>query len=147
MIFSFSSSLSIGALKRIHFLHKAKALRDRESNQNSEQNGGNLATLKKDLVRLVSNLAHNRPNLQLIASQIDAIPLILDLHSFDMNNPFIREWATYATRNLLFNCNENMEIARGLKDLNLTTDSDLMDRLNLNLVDGKLVPKKSPEQE
>ena len=133
--------VNLGALKKIHFTHKAKSLRDKDLNQNREPDGKSLATLKKDLVRLVSNLTYNRPHLQLIASQIDAVPLILDLHSFDVNNPFIKEWATCATRNLLYNCQENLEIARGLRDLNLTTDQLLMDKLNLNLINGKLVPK------
>lgn len=70
--------------------------------------------MKKNLVRLIANLAYNRPAMQNLANKIDTVPLILDLAHYDYQNPFIREWAIVATRNLLKDNPANQAIVRGI---------------------------------
>lgn len=104
-----------------------------------------LISLKRDIVRLIANLSYNRPHLQNVATETDAVPLILDMTRIDKDNPFIREWAILATRNLLENNERNQKIVADLTDKQIIADEELIDKLGFKIVGNKVVPKDQVE--
>jgi ataxin-10 len=63
-------------------------------------------SVKRDLVRLIGNLCYkNEPNQHLVREK-EGIPAILSTCNIDDLNPFIRECAVFAIRNL---CEGNIE--------------------------------------
>ncbi|XP_055882616.1 ataxin-10-like isoform X3 [Biomphalaria glabrata] len=70
--------------------------------------------LKKDLIRLIANMAYkHRANQDLVRS-LDGIPLLLDLTMIDCHNPFITQWVVLAIRNLVENNRENRDVLSGM---------------------------------
>lgn len=72
-------------------------------------------SFKAHLIRLIGNLCHNNTCNQNKFRELEGIPLILDNCTIDSNNPFIKQWAIFAIRNLLENNYENQELVASLE--------------------------------
>ncbi|KAK3744636.1 hypothetical protein RRG08_062286 [Elysia crispata] len=70
--------------------------------------------LKKDLIRLIANMAYKHRGNQDLVRSLDGIPLLLDLTMIDTRNPFITQWVVLAIRNLLENNRENRDVLSGM---------------------------------
>ncbi|XP_045080788.1 ataxin-10-like [Coregonus clupeaformis] len=57
--------------------------------------------------------------------ELDGLPLIMDNCSIDSNNPFISQWAIFATRNILEHNLENQELVAALERCGVADDSAL----------------------
>lgn len=56
---------------------------------------------RRDLVSVIANCLHGRKKVQDEIRQLKAIPLLLQQCVVDEDNPLVREWGLWATRNLL----------------------------------------------
>ncbi|XP_012941244.1 ataxin-10 [Aplysia californica] len=70
--------------------------------------------LKKDLIRLVANMAFRHKDNQDLIRTLDGIPLMLDLTTMDCHNPFITQWVVLAIRNLVENNRANRDVLSGM---------------------------------
>ncbi|KAH9493186.1 Ataxin-10 [Bulinus truncatus] len=70
--------------------------------------------LKKDLIRLIANMAYRHKSNQDLVRSLDGIPLLLDLTMVDCHNPFITQWVVLAIRNLVENNRENRDVLSGM---------------------------------
>jgi len=66
--------------------------------------------LKRDLVRLLGILCHNRKAIQDRIRLCGGISVVLNLCTIDDRNPYLREYAIFALRNLLHNNPENQAV-------------------------------------
>jgi len=66
--------------------------------------------LKRDLVRLLGILCHNCKAMQDRIRSCGGIPVVLNLCVIDDRNPYLREHAVFALRNLLHNNSENQAV-------------------------------------
>ncbi|GFS04848.1 ataxin-10-like [Elysia marginata] len=70
--------------------------------------------LKKDLIRLIANMAYKHRANQDLVRTLDGIPLLLDLTMIDTRNPFITQWVVLAIRNLVEGNRENRDVLSGM---------------------------------
>ena len=126
--------LTSTVLQIIHKVYKQYPLRD---GLKIELPASVSATMqmKKHLVRLIANLAYNRPAMQNLANKLDTVPLILDLAHYDYQNPFIREWAIVATRNLLKNNPANQAIVRGIFNACSAGQASIREQIKVRLAE------------
>ncbi|KAI0031268.1 spinocerebellar ataxia type 10 protein domain-containing protein [Vararia minispora EC-137] len=73
------------------------------------------AYVKRDLVRLLGTLAHDDLSVQDRTREAGGIPAVLNLCVIDERNPYLREHAIFALRNLLHGNPENQAIVEGLQ--------------------------------
>ena len=73
------------------------------------------AGLKRDLVRVLANMCYEDRASQDEVREVGAIPLILACTNIDESNPFSKEWAVLAVRNLCDNNLENQEVIAKLQ--------------------------------
>lgn len=66
--------------------------------------------LKRDLVRLLGVLCYNNKAMQDRVRLCGGIPVVLNLCVIDDRNPYLREHALFALRNLLHNSSENQAV-------------------------------------
>ena len=95
------------------------------------------------LVRIVALMAHRAPAVQARVRTLGALPSVLSCCQPDDHNPFIREWAVLAIRNLTEGCTENQaEIAkletspRGVANPELLADAGI--ELDVDRASGKV---------
>ncbi|CAG5124595.1 unnamed protein product [Candidula unifasciata] len=70
--------------------------------------------LKKDLIRLITNMVYKHKGNQDLVRTLEGIPLLLDLTRIDCHNPFITQWVVLAIRNLVENNRENRDVLSGM---------------------------------
>ncbi|GFO06355.1 ataxin-10-like [Plakobranchus ocellatus] len=70
--------------------------------------------LKKDLIRLIANMAYKHRGNQDTVRSLDGISLLLDLTMIDTRNPFITQWVVLAIRNLVEGNRENRDVLSGM---------------------------------
>ncbi|KAK3601607.1 hypothetical protein CHS0354_027855 [Potamilus streckersoni] len=105
--------------------------------------------LKKDLIRLIANLAYKNKTNQDKVRELRGIPLILDLTKLDQRNPFITQWAVFAIHNLCEGNNNNKAVLAGIKMEGLADNVHLLQEFGVNaeLVGEKIVVKPDPNKE
>ncbi|KAI9464612.1 spinocerebellar ataxia type 10 protein domain-containing protein [Lactarius psammicola] len=72
--------------------------------------------LKRDLVRLLGILCYNNEVMQDRVRVCGGIPVVLNLCVIDDRNPYLREHALFALRNLLHNNSENKAVVDTFRD-------------------------------
>ncbi|XP_034530057.1 ataxin-10 [Notolabrus celidotus] len=99
-------------------------------------------SFKAHLIRLIGNLCHSNVNNQNKVRELEGIPLILDNCNIDSNNPFISQWAIFATRNLLEHNLQNQELVASLERQG-TADYSALKELGFQVEerDGRLLLK------
>ncbi|KAL3852882.1 hypothetical protein ACJMK2_016489 [Sinanodonta woodiana] len=104
--------------------------------------------LKKDLIRLIGNLAYKNTANQDKVRELHGIPLILDLTKLDQRNPFITQWAVFAIHNLCEGNNSNKAVLAGIKMEGLADNVHLLQEFGVNaeLVGEKIVVKPDPSK-
>ncbi|XP_071128731.1 ataxin-10-like [Mytilus edulis] len=105
--------------------------------------------LKRDLVKLIGNMAYEcKPNQDLIR-EMNGIPLVLDQTSIDGRNPYIQQWSVLAIHNICKDNNENKGILAGLKFEGLAEESDMLKKYGIKaeVKDNKIIVKPPPENE
>ncbi|XP_056661008.1 ataxin-10-like [Monodelphis domestica] len=103
-----------------------------------------VAGFKSHLIRLIGNLCYKDKNNQDKVYQLDGIPLILDSCSMDDNNPFLKEWAVYAIRNLTEQNKRNQELIAKMENHGLA-DTAMLKKMGLEVEqrDGKLTVRST----
>lgn len=72
--------------------------------------------LKRDLVRLLGILCYNNKAMQDRVRLCGGIPVVLNLCVIDDRNPYLREHALFALRNLLYKNSENQAVVDTFRD-------------------------------
>ncbi|XP_063998896.1 ataxin-10 isoform X1 [Pogoniulus pusillus] len=95
---------------------------------------------KSHLIRLIGNLCYRNKGNQDKVYELDGIPLILDNCSIDDNNPFVKQWAVFAIRNLTEQNERNQEFIAQLEHKRLA-DSSALESMGLEIEkrDDKLI--------
>ncbi|KAF0354774.1 Essential cytoplasmic protein Ctr86 [Gigaspora margarita] len=73
--------------------------------------------IKRDIIKVIGNMAYNNSFVQDEVRKLGGIPLILNQCNIDDNNPYIREHAIFALRNLLINNSENQKLVKELEPI------------------------------
>ncbi|CAE6533478.1 unnamed protein product [Rhizoctonia solani] len=81
---------------------------------------------KRDLVRLLGILVHDDPDVQTRVREAGGVQLILGLCAIDENNPFIREHALFALRNLLHKNSENQRIVHEMEPMGKIDENGML---------------------
>ncbi|KAG1443318.1 hypothetical protein G6F56_010714 [Rhizopus delemar] len=71
--------------------------------------------LKRECVRMMGSLCYHDKTIQDNIRELSGIPLILDQFKIDDSNPYLREYATLALRNLMEDNVENQNVIRQLE--------------------------------
>ncbi|CAE6484263.1 unnamed protein product [Rhizoctonia solani] len=81
---------------------------------------------KRDLVRLLGILVHDDRRIQTRVREAGGVQLILGLCAVDENNPFIREHALFALRNLLYKNPENQQIVQEMEPMGRIDENGIL---------------------
>ncbi|KAJ3130255.1 hypothetical protein HK098_004302 [Nowakowskiella sp. JEL0407] len=81
--------------------------------------------VKTDILRVISNLSHQSVEIQNEVRVLGGIPLILNHCRHDAANPFIREYAIFAIRNLCENNLENQRLIASMEAKGVEQDPEL----------------------
>ncbi|KAJ2616236.1 Ataxin-10 [Coemansia sp. RSA 1365] len=82
-----------------------------------------LFMFKRDLIRIIGNLAYKNSVAQDQMREYDGLALVLDHMRIDENHPFIKEYAVVALRNLLEGNDANQEYVRRMGAIEAVQDS------------------------
>ncbi|KAJ1648633.1 Ataxin-10 [Coemansia asiatica] len=83
-----------------------------------------LFMFKRDLIRIIGNLAHRHTTAQNLIRDLDGLALVLDHMKIDDNHPFIKEYAIVALKSLLQGNTENQDFIRKMDDRGIAADQD-----------------------
>ncbi|KAF8479771.1 spinocerebellar ataxia type 10 protein domain-containing protein, partial [Russula ochroleuca] len=97
-------------LPRINFGKVRSSPEGREGVPDHAADAADFPYLKRDLVRLLGILCHNCRAIQDRVRLCGGIPVVLNLCAIDDRNPYLREYALFALRNLLHNNSENQAV-------------------------------------
>ncbi|GBB96696.1 hypothetical protein RclHR1_02810014 [Rhizophagus clarus] len=95
--------------------------------QTHQQASSEFKFIKRDIVRIIGNMAYENKIVQDEVRELGGIPLILNQCNIDDNNPYIREYAIFALRNLLINNPENQELVEQLTPIETVQHPALQD--------------------
>ncbi|XP_074646188.1 ataxin-10-like [Tubulanus polymorphus] len=100
--------------------------------------------LKRDLIRLVSNLVYKHKKNQNMVRELEGIPIILNHTNIDGRNPFITQWCILAVRNLMDGNDDNKSYLNELKLEGVANNPELMTQFGVNAMkkDDKIVVQK-----
>ncbi|XP_029597849.1 ataxin-10 [Salmo trutta] len=121
---------TVDLLQQVHALGKTSKNVFTAAQNFSLAQGGDCSSspsvsFKAHLIRLIGNLCHGNTANQNKVRKLDGLPLIMDNCSIDSNNPFISQWAIFATRNILEHNLENQELVAALECRGVADDSAL----------------------
>ncbi|XP_046388721.1 ataxin-10 isoform X2 [Ischnura elegans] len=90
---------------------------------------------KRNLVRLIGNMAWKNKTVQNKVLELECVPLILDCCNIDERNPFITQWAIMAIHNL---CDGNVEVQEVIWSLKRegVINPDFLKEMGLRLHDS-----------
>ncbi|KAJ1969234.1 Ataxin-10 [Dispira parvispora] len=95
-----------------------------------EQASQQFAFVKRDLVAIIGNVVHGNTSLQNKTRELGGIDILLNQCNIDDNNPFIKEYALLALRNLLTGNLENQRWVQALQPQG-TTQHPVLTELGL----------------
>ncbi|KAI9190840.1 spinocerebellar ataxia type 10 protein domain-containing protein [Polychytrium aggregatum] len=107
-----------------------------------------LFMLKCDAIKVIGNLCYHCKEIQDEMRNIGVIQVVLNHCTLDDNNPFIREYALFAIRNLCYNNLENQALIDSLEARGVAQSQDL-NEMGVEAVideDGKLRLQRAKEQ-
>ncbi|CAG8738829.1 1283_t:CDS:2, partial [Acaulospora morrowiae] len=101
------------------------------------QNGvAGFSYIKRDIVKVIGNMSFENKTVQDEVRKLGGIPLILNQCNIDDNNPFIREQAIFALRNLLIDNPDNQKLINELKPIE-TVQNDILREIHVKTELGK----------
>ncbi|KAF2074136.1 hypothetical protein CYY_004539 [Polysphondylium violaceum] len=80
---------------------------------------------KKDLIRILGNLAYKNKANQDEIRELGGIELILNHCRFDVKNPYIKEWSVFAIRNLCEENQKNQMVIENLRNQGVANAEEL----------------------
>ncbi|CAI2164691.1 7506_t:CDS:2 [Funneliformis geosporum] len=92
-----------------------------------QQASSEFAFIKRDIVKIIGNMAYENKIVQDEVRKLGGIPLILNQCNIDDNNPYIREHAIFAIRNILIHNPENQKLVEQLAPIGTVQHSALQD--------------------
>ncbi|CAB4442970.1 unnamed protein product [Rhizophagus irregularis] len=95
--------------------------------QTHQQASSDFKFVKRDIVKIIGNMAYENKIVQDEVRELGGIPLILNQCNIDDNNPYIREYAIFALRNLLINNPENQKLVEQLTPIETVQHPALQD--------------------
>lgn len=135
---------TIGFLQKIHQIFPPTKQIGTSNTLSPPQNAlKHFASLKRDLMKIIANLSFRNPAAQNEVREMDSITLILELTNLDDQNPFLREHAILALRNVLEDNFENQQVVASLQAIR-TLQTPVLDDLGLTTVieDGQVKIRK-----
>ncbi|KAI9022306.1 spinocerebellar ataxia type 10 protein domain-containing protein, partial [Phycomyces nitens] len=133
VVFMISKDL-LGQLETIPF-----EARKKDSKDNLDASRLGFDYLKRECVRFIGAMCFGDFEMQEKIRQLGGIPLILAQCRIDDNNPYIREYAVLAIRNILENNPENQRLVEEMKPIAAAQTPELDEMgLKATLVDGKV---------
>ncbi|ORX96922.1 hypothetical protein K493DRAFT_216679 [Basidiobolus meristosporus CBS 931.73] len=97
------------------------------------------AYIKRDIIRLIGNLSYGNKFVQDEVRELGGLALVLSNCNIDDRNPYIREYAIFAIRNLLQNNPENQKLVEEMKPIDTVQHPVLEDvGVKTELADGKI---------
>ncbi|KAH9995595.1 spinocerebellar ataxia type 10 protein domain-containing protein [Russula vinacea] len=105
-------------LPRINFGKVKLSPKGRQGVPGHAPDAADFPYLKRDLVRLLGILCHNCRAIQDRVRLCGGIPVVLNLCAIDDRNPYLREYALFALRNLLHNNSENQAVVNTFQPTN-----------------------------
>jgi len=121
-IIASSISLLFQADKTLPHMTKATPI-----TQSFQHASSGFAFIKRDIVKVIGNMAYENNIIQDEVRKLGGIPLILNQCNIDDNNPYIREYAIFAIRNLLIRNPENQKLVEQLVPIETVQHPDLQD--------------------
>ncbi|KAJ3124394.1 hypothetical protein HK098_001165 [Nowakowskiella sp. JEL0407] len=107
-------------LPRENLSNSVSSVTELDENQRSAS-----MNVKTDILRILSNLSHHSQETQNEVRELGGIPLILNHCRNDVANPFIREYAIFAIRNLCENNLENQRLIASMEARAVEQDPEL----------------------
>ncbi|EGC32408.1 hypothetical protein DICPUDRAFT_89226 [Dictyostelium purpureum] len=102
---------------------------------------------KKEIIRILGNLAHKNFNNQNEIRELGGIELILNHCRFDIKNPYIKEWSVFAIRNLCEENQENQNVINNLKMEGIANQKELNDLgIEVGVENGAVKFKNAPKK-
>jgi len=80
---------------------------------------------KKDLIRILGNLAYKNKANQDEIRELGGIEIILNHCRFDIRNPYIKEWSILAIRNLCEENEKNQQVIQNLRNQGIANTDEL----------------------
>ncbi|CAG8766906.1 7132_t:CDS:10, partial [Cetraspora pellucida] len=108
-----ASSISLLAQADKTFPRVTKAT----SSPSLQQGISEFAYIKRDIIRVIGNMAYDNCSVQDEVRRLGGILLVLNQCNIDNNNPYIREHAIFALRNLLINNSGNQKLVKELEPI------------------------------
>jgi len=87
---------------------------------------------KRDLIRLIGNLCHEKRENQDQVREINGIELILDCSPIDGKNPYISQWVIFAIRNICLGNQENQAVLNSVSKTG-TTDKQMLEEIGVQI--------------
>ncbi|XP_053377086.1 ataxin-10-like isoform X2 [Mercenaria mercenaria] len=104
--------------------------------------------LKRDLIRLLGNMAYKHRHNQDLIRELGGLPLILAQTNIDGKNPFITQWSVFAIHNLTEENVENRHYIADLKLQGVTNNQAILEEMGLYAeTDGQKVVIKKKKNE
>ncbi|CAG8458121.1 1396_t:CDS:2 [Funneliformis mosseae] len=100
---------------------------DTQISHTFQQASSGFAFIKRDIVKIIGNMAYENKIVQDEVRELGGIPLILNQCNIDDNNPYIREHAIFALRNILIHNPENQKLVEQLAPIETVQHSALQD--------------------
>lgn len=103
--------------------------------------------LKRDLIRLIGNMAYKSKANQDMIREMNCIPLVLDQTNIDGRNPYITQWSVLAIHNICKNNDENKAVLASLKFGGLADDAEVLRKYGIEaeVKDNKVIVKPPSE--
>lgn len=99
--------------------------------------------LKRDLIRLLGNMAYRHKHNQDMIRELDGLPLILDQTNIDGRNPYITQWSVFAIHNLTEDNEANRQYIAELKLQGVANNQAVLKEMGLEtVIDGEKVTVK-----
>ncbi|RIA84548.1 spinocerebellar ataxia type 10 protein domain-containing protein [Glomus cerebriforme] len=95
--------------------------------QTLQRASSGFAFIKRDIVKIIGNMAYENNIVQDEVRKLGGIPLILNQCNIDDDNPYIREYAIFALRNLLIHNPENQKLVEQLAPIEISQHPVLQD--------------------
>ncbi|KAJ2236114.1 Ataxin-10 [Coemansia sp. RSA 1722] len=111
--------------KHLPRIESASAQQSKTSDSASEDTASEqLFMFKRDLIRIIGNLAHKHTVAQNLIRDLDGLALVLDHMKIDDNHPFIKEYAIVALNSLMQDNAENQEFIRKMDNRGVAADQN-----------------------
>ncbi|RHZ79030.1 hypothetical protein Glove_152g14 [Diversispora epigaea] len=108
--------------------------------QNLQNGMTGFSHIKREIIKIIGNMSYENKIVQEEVRKMGGIPLILNQCNIDDNNPYIREYAILALRNLLIDNLDNQKLIKELETIG-TVQNDILKQAGMKTEldkDGKI---------